>query len=109
MRVRFRGFALDGERRELWCGAERLHLPPKAFQLLQILVDRRPRAVAQQELYDLLWPDTFVERTNIHNLVYQLRKALGEEGAEIIHTVYGFGFSFAAATVDDGEVSSYPT
>jgi DNA-binding winged helix-turn-helix (wHTH) protein len=89
MRVRFNEFILDSERRELRRGNELVHLPPKTFQLLQILAEERPRAVSQQQLYDLLWPDTFVEKTNLHNLVHQLREALDDREQSIIRTVYG--------------------
>jgi len=101
MRVRFNQFVFDTDRHELWRGSEPLRLTPKAFRLLQILVENRPKALAQKELYDLLWPDTFVDPSNIHNLVYQLREALDDGGQAIIHTVYGFGFSFAAAAIED--------
>ena len=96
MRVRFGDFVLDMERRELLRRGEPVHLPPKTFQLLQILAEERPKAVAQQDLYDRLWPETFVEKSNLHNLIYQLREALDDGEQTIIRTVYGFGFSFAA-------------
>ena len=101
MRIRFDAFILDTDRRELLCNHEPLHIAPKALQLLQILIEQRPKAVAQQELYDRLWPETFVEKSNLHNLVYQLREALEDREQSIIKTVYGFGFAFAAAAVDD--------
>jgi DNA-binding winged helix-turn-helix (wHTH) protein len=94
MRVRFGDFILDADRRQLLRGSELVHLPPKALQLLEMLIERNPKAVAQKELYDLLWPDTFVEKSNLHNLVYQLREALDDQDHAIIRTVYGFGFSF---------------
>lgn len=96
MRVRFGDFVLDIDRRQLLRLGEPVHLPPKTFQLLQILAEERPKAVAQQDLYDRLWPETFVEKSNLHNLVYQLREALDDSEQTIIRTVYGFGFSFAA-------------
>jgi DNA-binding winged helix-turn-helix (wHTH) protein len=101
MRVRFTEFVLDAGRRELRRGREPVALRPKTFQLLQALIERRPKAVAQDELYDLLWPGTFVHKTSLHKLVYQLRKALGDDGQTIIRTVYGFGFAFAAPAADD--------
>jgi DNA-binding winged helix-turn-helix (wHTH) protein len=94
MRVRFSDFILDSDRRELRRGNELVHLQPKALQLLEILIEHHPKAVSQKELYDLLWPDTFVEKSNVHNLVYQLREALDDQDHAIIRTAYGFGFSF---------------
>jgi DNA-binding winged helix-turn-helix (wHTH) protein len=96
MRVRFGDFVLDTDRRELLRRGEPVHLSPKTFQLLQILAEERPNAVAQQDLYDRLWPETFVEKSNLHDLIYQLRQALDDGQQTIIRTVYGFGFSFAA-------------
>ena len=100
MRVRFSDFILDTDRRELFRGGEPVHLPPKTFQLLQILAEKRPKALSQQELYDHLWPDTFVDKSNLHNLIYQLREALDDREQSIIRTVYGFGFAFAAVEGD---------
>ena len=100
MRVQFGDFVLDTDRHELLRRGDPVHLPPKIFQLLQILAEERPRAVAQQDLYDRLWPDTFVEKSNLHNLIYQLRDALDDGEQTIIRTVYGFGFSFAAPVSD---------
>ncbi len=101
MRVRFHDFTLDTERRELYRGGAPLNLRPKAFELLQILIANRPKAVAQEELYDRLWPNTFVEKTNLHKLMHQLREALDDQEHKIIRTVYGFGFSFAATAIDE--------
>ena len=100
MRYRFLDFELDTERHEL----RRLHdgwnvavpLQPRTYKLLTILIEKRPAAVSQQDIYDQLWPDTFVDRAAIHNLAHQLRDALGDDGRECIRTVYGFGFAFAA-------------
>jgi DNA-binding winged helix-turn-helix (wHTH) protein len=100
MRVRFNDFILDTDRRELTRSGTPVHLPPKAFQLLGILAEARPKAVSQQEIYDSLWPDTFVDRSNLHNLVYQLREALNDTEQTIIRTVHRFGFSFGATTSD---------
>jgi DNA-binding winged helix-turn-helix (wHTH) protein len=108
MRVRFGDFTLDTDRHELRRVTELVRLTPKAFQLLQILVECRPKAMAQQELYDRLWPDTLVERSNVHNLVYQLREALADRDQQTIRTIYGFGFSFAATVIDESaDVASW--
>lgn len=101
MRVRFGDFVLDTDRRELLHGSTPVDLSPKAFTLLEILVDQRPKAISQEALFDRLWPDTFVEKSNVHNVVYRLRDALGDGEHAIIRTVYGFGFSFAANVVEE--------
>ena len=101
MRIRFSDFVLDTDRRELLRNDQPLQVAGKALQLLQILIDNRPNAVAQQGLYDQIWPGTFVEKTALHNLVYQLRETLDDREHAIIRTAYGFGFSFAATVVDE--------
>ncbi len=47
MRINFGEFFLDLDRRELFRGEEPVHLSPKAFQLLQLLLQERPRAVSK--------------------------------------------------------------
>jgi len=101
MRVRFADFVLDTDRRELLRGNEALRLRPKAFELLQALIAKRPNAVSQEELYDTLWPDTFVERTNLHKLMHHVRGVLGDRDQTFIRTVYGFGFAFEAMSNDE--------
>jgi DNA-binding winged helix-turn-helix (wHTH) protein len=101
MRIRFGDFAIDLERRELTRQSKAVHLPARAFRLLEMLIANRPRAVAQRDLYDQLWPDTHVDPANLHNLIYRIREALGDEKHFIVKTVYGFGFAFDAPAFDD--------
>ena len=70
----------DRESRELSRAGRPVPLTPKAFRLLGLLLERRPRACPKSELNEALWPDTFVVETNLANLVAELRAALGEKG-----------------------------
>ena len=101
MALRFGDFAVDLERRELRDRNGPIHLTPKAFELLQLLIASRPKAMSQSALYDVLWPDTYVQRTNLHNLVREIRAALCDRDRKIIRTNFGFGFSFAAEAFSD--------
>jgi hypothetical protein len=65
MRLRFGECVFDGAAREVTRGGAAVPLTPKAFQLLSVLLDRRPGAVARGELHDLLWPGTFVSHTSL--------------------------------------------
>jgi len=96
MAVHFDEFELDEGRRQVLRGGEPLHLPPKAFLLLQILIEQRPNAVSKRELYDRLWPSTFVSDTNLPTIVAELRTALGDDAhaRRFIRTVHGFGYAF---------------
>jgi DNA-binding winged helix-turn-helix (wHTH) protein len=107
-RVTFGPFTLDPETRLLLRGSglEPVHLSPKAYELLCVLVDTRPRAVAKSELHQQLWPSTFVSEATLASLVAELREALGEHGrnARLIRTVHGFGYAFSGKTDDAGTV-----
>jgi hypothetical protein len=96
MRLGFGEFVLDLESRELWRSGEPVHLSPKAFQLLELLVRQRPRACSKSELLEKLWPDTFVVETNLANLVGELRQALGDSSKKprFLRTIQRFGYAF---------------
>ena len=110
MPVRFGVFTLDESRRQVLQGQEALHLSPKAFQLLSILIREAPKAVAKNDLQEQLWPDTFVSEGNLPTLVNELRSALSDDAREprFIRTLYGFGYSFAAPLGPSIEQPSLP-
>ena len=98
MRFRFGDCLLDEESRDLQRDGKTVHLTPKAFQLLNLLLRERPRAIAKSALYDQLWPDTFVAESNLPSLIKEIRKAADDEkhGARLIRTVHGYGYAFGA-------------
>jgi len=105
MRARFGEFELDGEARRLLRSGRECHLEPKAFDLLELLVARRPTALSKQEIHEHLWPGTFVTDASLSAAVSRLRHALGEEGRNgLIRTVHGFGYAFTGTAVEDGSV-----
>jgi DNA-binding winged helix-turn-helix (wHTH) protein len=89
----FGRFAVDRAARRVTRDGAPVHLTPKAFELLQMLIDERPRAIRKEELVDRLWPDVVVEAANLKNLIAEIRGALG---AEAIRTVQRFGYAFGA-------------
>jgi DNA-binding winged helix-turn-helix (wHTH) protein len=94
--VRFGDFVLDADTRELRRAGRRVHLSPKAFQLLDALVTARPKALSKDELHDRLWPDSFVVEANLANLVGEIRAALGDQprSPRYLRTVHRFGYAF---------------
>lgn len=90
--------------RQLLKGDREVHLSPKAFELLLLLIDERSRALSKAELQEQLWPSTFVGETNLATLVAEIRRGLGESAhdARIVRTVHRFGYRFVAA-VDEVE------
>ena len=107
MRVVFGECEFDSGRRVLLRHGSAKPLSPKAFQLLEFLLDRRPEAVAKAELVERLWPESFVTDAGLHNLVAEVRAAIGDSprAARYIRTVPRFGYAFhgdarPAPTVD---------
>jgi DNA-binding winged helix-turn-helix (wHTH) protein len=99
MRVRFSPYVLDLESRQLLRGDDVVHLSPKAFDLLSILVSERPKAFSKSDLQERLWPGTFVVEKNLANLVSEIRVALGDDPSDprFIRTVHRFGYAFREA------------
>jgi DNA-binding winged helix-turn-helix (wHTH) protein len=93
MRAEFGSFVFDSEARTLTRGGTAVDLSPKAFLLLQTLIEAQPAAVSKEALYDRLWPQTFVEPGNLHNLISEIRTALGDEDRSLVRTVHGFGYA----------------
>lgn len=99
MRYQFGGFILDTAARQLQRGNHAIHLTPKAFELLDILIGERPRAVPKQELYDRLWPDTYVVEASLPVVIREVRAALGDKHRSIIRTVHRLGYSFSGGVI----------
>jgi DNA-binding winged helix-turn-helix (wHTH) protein len=94
----FGSFVLNLDTRQLLRDGVEVHLSPKAFQLLAILVERRPAALSKAALQEHLWPATFVDEANLPNLIGEIRAAIGDDPRRptFIRTVSRFGYAFAA-------------
>ena len=57
-RLVFGHFALDQERRQLLRSGEPVPLEAKAFELLSLLLARRPRVLSKAQIRDVIWPRT---------------------------------------------------
>lgn len=104
MRARFGGFTFDGEARDLRRGGDVRSLSPRAARLLVLLLEARPRPLAQSRLRDALWPDTHVGYSSLAQVVTELRRALGDTPAEgrLVKTVPRYGYAFVAAAEEGG-------
>jgi len=96
MRVRFGDCVLDSETRQLVVGGHEVHLQPKAFQFLELLVSNRPKALAKNEIHEKLWPGTFVSDGTLTSLLAEVRDAVGDSAREprFVRTVHRFGYAF---------------
>src|SRR5215510_3758639 len=97
----FGRYRLDVDNRLLLKDGELAPLKRKAVETLIVLVERRGEVVGKDELIQILWPDTFVEESNLSQYIYLLRKTLGE--GEYITTISGRGYRFTANVRESGE------
>lgn len=104
MSLRFADFALDQERRLLLRSDLPVPLEPKAYELLNLLLSRRPRALSKAQIRNVLWPGTFVSESALAGLVADLRAALGDapRRPRFIRTVHGFGYAFCGEVAGTG-------
>src|ERR1700722_6380257 len=114
----FGQFRMDPARKILLRDGEPVPLTSKAFEMLQILIERGEKVVSKDELMQALWPDSFVEESNLTQHISVLRKALGEtpQDHRYILTFPGRGYRFAEsvqfvsghALDPDEEITSVP-
>jgi hypothetical protein len=101
VQVRFADYNLDTEARQLFRGSREVHLSPKAFELLKVLVESRPRALSKQELLEKVWPGVFVSEASLARGINEIRDAIDDHSRSdgFVQTVHGFGYRFASAGV----------
>ena len=107
MRYIFGECVLDTSSRVFLRRGAEVHLSPKVYELLHLLIEQRPRVVSKAELMQALWPDAFVVEGNLPVIVAELRGAIGSRaiGAAVIKTHHGIGYSFG---VEARESNSRP-
>lgn len=103
----FATFELDEPRMELRDGGAPIHLEPKNFELLRLLVANADRVVSKNEIFDTVWPGVFVTEASLSGAIKHIRKALGDDGRaqKYIRTVHGTGFRFVGALSGAAPVS----
>ena len=108
MRWEGNGVVFDSETRRLLRDGQPVTLSPKAFELLQALIEHRPKALSKSALHDRLWPNTFVVDANLSNLVGEVRRALDDDPSRptFIRTVHRFGYAFCGDAREGGTSES---
>ena len=101
MRRRFGEFVLEQSQRQLLRGSQVIHLSPKAFELLSLLLDRAPAAIAKDELVRTVWPGVYVADASLTNVVAEIRSAIGDDARQprFLRTVHAFGYAFCGEVV----------
>jgi DNA-binding winged helix-turn-helix (wHTH) protein len=93
----FGSLCVDADARTVTSTEGAVHLTRKAFDLLLLLLERRPNAVSKEQIYAHLWPDTFVAESALQTLVHEIRQAIDDRELQQswIYTVHGIGYRFA--------------
>jgi DNA-binding winged helix-turn-helix (wHTH) protein len=96
MVLTFHDLTFDGAGRRVSRNGSEIRLTRKAFDLLALLIERRPDAISKDDIHARLWPDTFVAEITLHSLVSEIRRAIGDDAnqPQFIRTVHGFGYAF---------------
>ncbi len=108
MRARFGDCVLDSSTRELLREGKAVHLSPKAFELVDLLLAERPKAVSKADIHERLWPKTFVADSTLTKLVAEARAAIGDDAREprFIRTVHVFGYAFCGVVSGSGRAGA---
>ncbi len=90
----FGPFRIEEARERLLRAGELIPLTPKNFQILLVLLRHGNEVVTKDDLMKAVWPDTFVEESNLSRNIFMLRKALGETAQNPLYivTVPGRGY-----------------
>jgi DNA-binding winged helix-turn-helix (wHTH) protein len=98
LRLQFDDLTFDAETRQIWLGGDEVRLSPKAFELLALLIARRPKAVSKADIREHLWPGTFVSDSSLPSLVSEIRETIADHKREsgLVRTLHGFGYAFQA-------------
>src|SRR5258706_13251952 len=103
----FGPFRFERDARILLRDGKIISLTPKVADLLLVLVEKSGQVVTKDELIQAVWPDTFVEESNLTSNISIVRKQLGIHpgGGEYIETIPKRGYRFVAAVGagEDGE------
>jgi TolB-like protein/DNA-binding winged helix-turn-helix (wHTH) protein/Tfp pilus assembly protein PilF len=106
----FGPFQVDQQKLQLWRHGSIVPLPAKAAEILLVLLARSGETVSKEELMQAVWPDSYVEESNLTQNIFLLRKALGETAQDsgYIITIPGKGYRLVAEVrqAGDGETTT---
>jgi DNA-binding winged helix-turn-helix (wHTH) protein/tetratricopeptide (TPR) repeat protein len=87
---------IDPRKRTMERNGQAVPCPPRAFDVLLLLVQRRGELVPKGELLAAIWPDTHVEESNLPMMISVIRRAIGDDGRkqQYIQTVSKCGYRF---------------
>jgi DNA-binding winged helix-turn-helix (wHTH) protein/tetratricopeptide (TPR) repeat protein len=97
-RYRFDDVEIDLDAREIRKSGERADVEAKVFDLIELLLLARGRALSKAELTSALWADRPVTDAALSQQLRKARRALGDDGdaQRVIRTVHGRGLRWVA-------------
>ena len=79
----FGPFILDTAQHLLLRQGDPVPLAPKTYDMLLVLVENQGRMLTKDEIMKALWPNSFVEESNLTQQISMIRKALGETAGSV--------------------------
>ena len=92
------GLKINLGTRKAFLNGENLHLTPKQFDILQLLVDRIGEIVTKEELFESAWKAEYdiCADSALKYHVREIRRKLGQHGMEhLIETAWGVGYQLS--------------
>ena len=105
---RFGAYTLDVRRGTVARADAEAFLRPKAYSLLLHLARNIGRVVPKAELMDAVWPGIYVTEDSLTQSIREIRKALGDEGQQLVRTVSRRGYVLSGAAEDPASASAQP-
>jgi DNA-binding winged helix-turn-helix (wHTH) protein len=106
----FGSVSIDADARGISGPAGEVRLTRKAWELLLLLLERRPNAVSKAEIHERVWPETFVSESSVQSLVHEIRRAIDHGAAQSwIRTVHGIGYRICGPVAAAGPAPTEPS
>ncbi|MFC0406952.1 winged helix-turn-helix domain-containing protein [Roseomonas elaeocarpi] len=107
---RLGGYVLDNSRATLLDPhGQPVALRPKSFALLNLLLDHSGRLVRREQILEALWPGLNVSDDSITQCISEIRRALGQQGVQLLRTVPRRGYILELRFREDAASPSPPS
>jgi DNA-binding winged helix-turn-helix (wHTH) protein/predicted ATPase len=101
--ILFAPFRLDLRNQCLWRDERVITLTPKAYSVLLCLLKNHRQLVTKEELFNAVWPETYVTDAALKVCIGELRKALGDDARRpsFIETSHRRGYRFIGTITEE--------
>jgi DNA-binding winged helix-turn-helix (wHTH) protein len=102
MKVKFGPFTLDSGRQQVLAEGREVPLSPKAFSLLELLLQHRPDVIDKETIVTRVWFGAHVSDASLTMVVAEIRKALQDspENPRYVRTAHRRGYAFCGEAED---------